>query len=112
MDYNVVNAATMSSNDEDSGDDEEEHQIDPEFWLPRRSLIDTNWLYHVDALRIHDNHEMNSRSQVYHMLLMHTMNLSPYAFVIQSSMRPCTYNRISLYFVPYNVPYNRLYPYN
>ena len=27
-------------------------------------------------------------------------------------MRTCTYNRISLYFVPYNVPYNRLYPYN
>ena len=51
---------TMSDDDEVIVTDDETEDPRDEEWLPRRSLRDTNWMYRVDSLRVHDHREMES----------------------------------------------------
>ena len=47
-----------TSSEEDDDSEHLNHNSVQSMWVPRNILRRTNWLYHVDALRIHDMREM------------------------------------------------------
>ena len=54
---NPSQSMMFDSDDNMANDIDDEDAVD-DTWLPRRSIRDTNWMYRVDALCIHDHREM------------------------------------------------------
>ena len=69
--------------------DDESHTVHlrDDILFPREVLSRTNWLYRVDALRVHDKREMKQLWELTLLLLQYLAGLVSYAAVLIKVMR-------------------------
>ena len=83
IDFSKRILSTMPSSDDDDSNSSSSVSDDWNRWLPRRNLRETNWIYRVDALRPHDNREMDLHLRLSQGLLCCTMKFIVYAFSLK-----------------------------
>ena len=90
INYYIMSNELSSSEDDDS--DAINHDYSQLSWMPRDILRRTNWLYRVDALRIHDLREMHNLWEICNLFEKYATLFVAWAYSIKAIMSSSTDN--------------------